>query len=59
MGDEITVRGYRAQVVWDPLLTRLEGMVLGVAWYWIEMIFGVALRRCVIYSNPFVDHTLW
>jgi hypothetical protein len=35
------------------------GMVLGVAWYWIEMIFGVALRSCVIYSNPFVDHTLW
>jgi hypothetical protein len=35
------------------------GMVLGVACYWIEMIFGVALRSCVIYNNPFVDHTLW
>jgi hypothetical protein len=34
-------------------------MLLGVAWYWIEMIFGVALRICVIYSNPFVDHTWW
>jgi hypothetical protein len=48
----------RLQTVWDPLLARLEGMVLGVAWYWIKMIFGVELRSCVIYSNPFVDHTL-
>jgi hypothetical protein len=30
-----------------------------MAWDWIEMICGIALRSCVIYSNPFVHHTLW
>jgi hypothetical protein len=35
------------------------GMVMVVAWYYIEIIFCVALRGCVIYSNPFVDHNLW
>jgi hypothetical protein len=67
-GDEITMRKYRA-LTFAKCTTILivvlavrgngSGLVLGVAWYWIEMIFGVALRSCVIYSNPFVDHTLW
>jgi hypothetical protein len=43
------------------ILPRIDGFekVLGVAWYWIKMIVGIALRSCVIYSNPFVDHTMW
>jgi hypothetical protein len=74
-GDEITICGYRALTSAEcttimiaklavtsglgSSFARLEGMVLGVEWYWIEIIFGVALQSCVIYSNPFVDHTLW
>jgi hypothetical protein len=27
-------------------------------WYWIEMIFGIAVWSNVIYSNPILDHTL-
>jgi hypothetical protein len=48
------------------VLPRIDGMVwewfcygMVMAWYWIEIIFGVAVWSYVIYSNPFVDHTLW
>jgi hypothetical protein len=50
----------------SKILPRIDGMVLewngygmSMAWYWIKLIFGVALWSYVIYSNPFVDHTLW
>jgi hypothetical protein len=32
----------------SKILPRLEGMVLGVAWYWIKMIVGIALQSCVL-----------
>jgi hypothetical protein len=38
---------------------KIRGNGIGSDMVWIEMIFGVALRSFVIYSNPFVDHTLW
>jgi hypothetical protein len=43
-------------------------MVMVMEWFWYSygygMIlgrddFGIALGSCVIYSNPFLDHTLW
>jgi hypothetical protein len=50
-------------IVWKDFGMVMEwfwyayGLVM--TWYWIKMIFGIALRSYVIYSNPFLDHTLW
>jgi hypothetical protein len=48
-GDHGEVRCCGLSKVWNGLES---GMVLD------QMIFGVALRSCVIYSNPFVDDSL-
>jgi hypothetical protein len=44
------------------MLPRIDGA--GMVLVWLCMVldrddFGLALRSCVIYSNPFVDHSLW
>jgi hypothetical protein len=51
---------------WSAILPRIEGMIMEWFWYAYSygMVldqddFGIALESCVIYSNPFVDHTLW
>jgi hypothetical protein len=49
------VYGYKR----SEILPRIDVMVLGREWYWIEMSFGVVVWSCVIYSNPFMNHTLW